>query len=393
MPHSHKHLFARTFKAAPERLHFAAHSHHYWPDVTRDAHLAAWDRAAELADTKWEWLFGEVIPEFQRHLARTLGLGDGPLADGSSFAFATSTHELVFRAFTSMELARPARVLTTDAEFHSFRRQIDRLAESGQAEVTSVAAEPFDTLAERFAAALRGGQWDFVLCSHVLFDSGFVFDAAPQLLAEAAATGALAICDGYHGFMAVPTDWSAVADRVFYTSGGYKYAMSGEGACFMHCPPGIAPRPLYTGWFAGFDALAAPGSDRVPYPEHGGRFLGSTLDPSGILRLNATFELLEREGLDVATIHAHVGRLQARFLDGVEAGEAGPLSIAELIPGRSLARGRFLTFRRTDAGELQARLQAARVLTDRRDDRLRFGFAIYHDDEDVDRLLASLRAL
>ena len=388
MTDSYKRLFARTFAAAPERLHFAAHSHHYWPDATRDAHLQAWDRAAELADTKWEWLFGEVIPEFQGHLARTLGL-----SDGSSFAFATSTHELVFRAFTSLELDRPARVLTTDAEFHSFRRQIDRLAEAGQAEVTSVAAEPFESLAERFAAALRGGEWDFVLASHVLFDSGLVFDAAPALLSEAAAAGALAICDGYHGFMAVPTDWSPYAHNVFYTSGGYKYAMSGEGCCFMHCPPGIAPRPPYTGWFAGFDALAEPGSSRVPYPAHGGRFLGATMDPSGILRQNATFALLEREGLDVATIHAHVGRLQEQLLDGVESGRAGPLSIDELIPTRGTARGRFLTFRRDDAGQLQAALQAANVLTDRRDDRLRFGFAIYHDPEDVERLLRALAEL
>jgi PAS domain S-box-containing protein len=37
----------------PQRLHFAAHSHHYWPDVARDTHTRAWDDAARLADDKW----------------------------------------------------------------------------------------------------------------------------------------------------------------------------------------------------------------------------------------------------------------------------------------------------------------------------------------------------
>ncbi len=51
------------------------------------------------------------------------------------------------------------------------------------------------------------------------------------------------VIDGYHGFMAVETDLSAVADRVFYVTGGYKYAMSGEGVGMLHAPPGYGPRP------------------------------------------------------------------------------------------------------------------------------------------------------
>ena len=50
----------------PERLHLAAHSHHLWPDVTRDAMLACWDDAARLLDHKWDRIFGEVLPESTR---------------------------------------------------------------------------------------------------------------------------------------------------------------------------------------------------------------------------------------------------------------------------------------------------------------------------------------
>ena len=61
------------------------------------------------------------------------------------------------------------------------------------------------------------------------------------------------VVDGYHGFMATPTDLSAVADRIFYVSGGYKYAMSGECCAFLHAPPGFGDRPRITGWFAEFE--------------------------------------------------------------------------------------------------------------------------------------------
>jgi selenocysteine lyase/cysteine desulfurase len=388
---SHKPLFSRALGADPDRLHFAAHSHHPWPDATRDAQLAAWDLAAERLDTKWDVVFGELYPACQRHVADVL-----ELPDPSTVAFAPNTHELVFRAFSSLPVDRRVRVLSTDAEFHSFRRQFRRLEEEDRVEWVRVKAEPFDSLTERFARAVRRGGWDLVYASHVLFDSGWIFEEAPALLAEAADAGALSILDGYHAFMATPRRFTPYADRVFYTSGGYKYAMSGEGCCFLHCPPGLVPRPVHTGWFAGFDALAGPTADHVPYPEHAGRFLGSTFDPTALFRWDAAMRALAEAGLDVATVHEHVRGIQRRFLNRLEAGEIPLLRADELIPRRHDAEGRerdrahFLTFRRKDAGELQARLLEVGIVTDSRDDRLRFGFGIYHDPEDVDRLVERL---
>jgi hypothetical protein len=45
-----KHLFSRSLAADPSRLHFAAHSHHLWPDSSYDGHMQAWEDAARLAD-------------------------------------------------------------------------------------------------------------------------------------------------------------------------------------------------------------------------------------------------------------------------------------------------------------------------------------------------------
>ena len=51
------------------------------------------------------------------------------------------------------------------------------------------------------------------------------------------------VIDGYHGFMAMPTMLESIQDRAFYVAGGYKYAMSGEGVCFLHSPPGYGLAP------------------------------------------------------------------------------------------------------------------------------------------------------
>ena len=104
---SHKSLFSRAIAAAPGRLHFAAHSHHLWPDASYDAHMAAWNDAAALADRKWEKIFGGMIPTAQREVASEL-----KLPDPNTIGFAPSTHELLVRIFSARGSAGPIEVLT-----------------------------------------------------------------------------------------------------------------------------------------------------------------------------------------------------------------------------------------------------------------------------------------
>jgi selenocysteine lyase/cysteine desulfurase len=164
--------------------------------------------------------------------------------------------------------------------------------------------------------------------------------------------------------------------------------MSGEGVCFLHCPPGYGARPANTGWFAGFGRLETGlGPEQVPYAADGFRFLGATFDPSGMYRFNAVMDLLEREDITVERIHQHVERLQTLFLDRLPAGIDG-LSRDRVVPSASWtgARGHFLTFESEQAGEIHDRLRQAGVVTDYRGHRLRLGFGLYHDEGDVDEL-------
>jgi kynureninase len=380
--------FTRFRSAVPERLHFAAHSHHFWPDVARDAHIKAWDDAARLADDKWDNVLNVVWRETRTAIARHLGL-----ADATTLVPAPNTHEFVNRLLSCCPVSRPARVLTTDGEFHSFRRQSERLAEDGLIVLRAVPAEPFATLARRLAAAAGEMAPDLVYVSQVLFSSGFALADLPGLVASLAAPDRLIVIDGYHGFLARPTDLAATADRAFYIAGGYKYAMAGEGACFMHCPPGIAPRPRNTGWFASFGNLATGGSG-VPYPADGWRFAGATFDPTALYRMRAVLAWLAAENIDAALIHAHAVALQEQFIEAMTERPVGPFAAERLVvPLGEPARGNFLTFEHPDAMQWYRRLHAAGIITDVRGTRLRLGFGLYHTAADVERLIARLRAL
>ncbi|MGZ9114382.1 MAG: kynureninase/PvdN C-terminal domain-containing protein [Brevundimonas sp.] len=383
---SRKDLFSRALSLDPERLHFAAHSHHLWPDASFDGQVQAWVEANRFADRKWDLIFGEVVPRAQAEVARELNL-----PDPNTVVFAPSTHDLLLRLVSGLE-RKPVRILSTDGEFHSFRRQGERWEEAGEALITRVPLEPFDTFNARFVAAARGGGFDLIVISQVFFRTGQVFGGIAELAALADPAGPWVVIDGYHGFMATPTDLGAAADRLFYLAGGYKYAMSGEGVCFLHAPDGYCPRPVITGWFAEFGDLSGPPGG-VQYRSDGGRFWGATFDVTPLYRFNAVREMLDEAGLGTADIAAHARGLMQRFQDAVGDGEAGKLSEAELINpvAGDAARARFLAFRHDRAAAWKARLLDAGVVTDVRDDVIRFGFSLYQDAADVERLIETCK--
>ena len=119
---------------------------------------------------------------------------------------------------------------------------------------------------------------------------------------------------------------------------------------------------------------------------------GPTFDPSGLYRFNAMMKWRHDVGLTTAKNRAHAHALQRLFVAGLS---GGPLSAQQLVvPLENPARGQFLTFRTPDANVISATPKLHRVVTDARDDRLRFGFGPYQDEADVAQLHARLgRAL
>jgi kynureninase len=384
--------FSRFLRAAPKRHHLAAHSHHFWPDVTFDAQQLCWTDAARLADQKWETVLGEVMPAVQRGIAAHLGL-----PDPATIAFAANTHELLLRILSCLPADRPIRILTSDGEFHSFARQIARLEEDGLVTVARVPCLPLPSFASRFLERARVFDGDLVFISQVFFDSGAVSLDPQRLIRAIAGADTFIVVDGYHGYLARPTDLSGVADRVFYLAGGYKYAMAGEGACFMHCPATYGARPRNTGWYASFGALSATGGGAVDFATDGRRFAGATFDPSGFYRMRAVLAWLAALGLDATQIHAHAQALGDHLLLRIEPHHLPGLTRDCLITPMSNGgeRGNFLAFLHPYSEENERRLMGADVVVDRRGDRLRLGFGCYHTvaaiDAAADRIIAALR--
>lgn len=381
----------------PGILHFAAHSHHPRPLVTLGATMQCWDDAAATLDSKWDHIFGSVVPEAQRNVAELLSY-DYP----SHIAFAPNTHELVARILSSFDPHKPLRILTTTSEFHSFTRQMNRLRERGNVSVTQVGVLPdYKSFPSRFVEEASQGEYDLIFFSHVFFDSGFRIkqNKLRKMVEEIAEkSDATIVIDGYHGFCAVPTILQGIQHRVFYLAGGYKYAQWGEGACFLAIPKGCTLRPENTGWFAEYGALSSDSAptDVTRYSDDGFRFWGSTFDPAGLYRLIAVTEWLREKNIDIQMIRTHVEKLQWRFLDLIDHYETTMINKQSLVIKSDLDRGNFLSFdlgSGDKAATFERALREHGVVVDSRGPYLRIGFGMYQSKKDVDGLIKRIRAV
>ncbi len=363
-----------------EDVLMTGHSHQAWPDVSRDAHLECWDDAARLADQKWGRIFGEIIPALQRRIARRIG-SDRP----TDLCFAQSTHELGYRLASCFP--ERSTVVTTDLEFHSLRRQLGRLGEEGAKIVRVEAGKP--GFSARFRAALAEERPAWAALSLVFFTHAEIAVELPEILAEAARLGVPILVDAYHAFNVVEIDCRDWPGEPFLVAGGYKYAEAGEGACFMLLPQGAARfRPKYTGWFADFEGLEAS-LNEVGYASGGGRFMGSTFDPSGLYRMLRVLEWMDELGLSTAVLRAQSLAQTALLLEAYDALGLAAQGVGLATP-RDARRAGFVAFTHPRAAELVTALAKLGVMADARREFLRFGPAPYTHSKELDRAMEAL---
>jgi selenocysteine lyase/cysteine desulfurase len=371
-----------------DRMLLSGHSHQAWPDVAREAVVAAFDDAARDVDGKWPRAFAvadAVRAGFRVWL-------DDPDAD---LALGASTHELVVRLLSALDLRARPRVVTTDGEFHTLRRQLGRAAEAGL-DVARVAVEPVQTLSERLAAEVDDAT-AAVFVSAVLFETSWVVDDLALVARAADRHGAELVVDAYHALGPVPFSVRALGlDAAWVVGGGYKYLQLGEGSCFLRVPPHAADRrPAITGWYAEFGALAERHEgEQVAYGAGGAaRFAGSTYDPTSHYRAERVFAFLAEHGLTPAflpTVYRHQVAHLAGAFDALDLPEAVVRRDRAVAPDRV---GGFLALRSPHAGALQAALAQRGVMTDSRGSYLRLGPAPYLSDAQLDAAVAALRSV
>jgi kynureninase len=370
-----------------ERLLLTGHSHQAWPDVGFAGQVEAWNDAAEHVDEKWE----RALAKAERVRQGFAGLLGAAAERQGVIALGQSTFELVTRFLSALPLRRRPRLVTTDGEFHTIRRLLDRLSEERALEVVKVSALPARDLAERLAAE-ADPRTAAVLVSSVLFANAHVVPGLGALAAACRRAGAELLVDAYHHLSVVPFSLEAEGlEEAFVTGGGYKYCQLGEGNCFLRVPPGRERlRPALTGWFSEFALLARPPAGRVPYGEGAARWAGATYDPTSHYRAARVFDFFAQQGLTPEALREvsrhQVGLLAAAF-DRLD------LDPALIARDRSVpleAVGGFLALHSPRAGELSRRLRERGVWTDFRGERLRLGPAPYVTDAQLGRAIEIL---
>jgi kynureninase len=367
-----------------ERLLLTGHSHQAWPDVALEGQIEAFEDATRLLDEKWERALVKA-DEVRAGFARLLG------CDARELALGASTHDVVVRFLSALDLRARRRIVTTDGEFHTIRRQLRRLAEAG-VEVAWVPSEPADTLAERLGARVDEGT-AAALVSSVLFESARIVPDLGALAATCSRHGTELLVDVYHALGVVPVSLPALGlGSAWIVGGGYKYLQLGEGNCFLRLPPHADRlRPLVTGWFAEFDALAdEPDAGPVPYGAGPARFAGATYDPTSHYRAARVFAFFAEHGLNADFLRAVYSHQLGLLATGFDS-----LGVPETLITRERSRplsdyGGFLALRAQRAPELQRALRERGVMSDSRGDFLRLGPAPYLSDSQLESAVAIL---
>ena len=353
-----------------ERILLTGHSHQAWPDVGFEAQQQAWLDTAEHVDDVWDLAFQK---------ANDVRLGFARLLDDTPehIALAQNTHELVVRFLSALPLRKRPQLVTTDGEFHTIRRQLDRLAEEGIS-VIKVPAMPATTLAERLAITVDD-RTAAVLVSAVLFANAHIVPNLKAVQDACERVGAELLVDAYHALNVVP--FSLVEERlqrVYVVGGGYKYCQLGPGNAFLRFPEICDLRPVVTGWFSEFTDLSrSPATGRVAYGTGPARFAGATYDFTSHYRAAAVFKFFQDQKLTPHKLR-ELNQHQMEILTGST---------------RNDAIGGFWAIPVSHAGRIQKALRKRTIWTDYRGDVLRLGPAPYTTDAQLREAIAVIRPL
>ncbi|MCL1125356.1 kynureninase [Shewanella surugensis] len=363
------------------RILLSGHSHQAWPNVAKQGLLASFDDAALHIDDKWQTAFKKAdrVKDFYLNL---LGEPNGEIT------LAASTHELILRFLSDLAQLkvkkphRPIKIITTDGEFHSMRRQLDRLQDIHFI-IEKVSVIPSKTLATRIIERLDKTT-DAVMLSAVFFSNSEVFNNIGQVAQAADSLSIPCLVDAYHALNVIPfnlNDWQL--NSAFVIGGGYKYCQAGEGNCFMRIPKNYHGSPLITGWFAEFESLDKQSSS-VGYSMGQAAFSGSTYDPASHYRAAAVFDFFADQALTDLTLQ-QINQVQVNTLyTGIQSINPNVLA----LPQHGIENNAgFLSLTTPQAQTWVAELAKHDILCDSRSNQLRLGPAPYVSNAQLDKTL------
>lgn len=321
----YKKYYSQLLTANPQIQNYLSHTHHYWPDVAIEATLQYQKDPAKDV---------EKVTSVQKLIAEVLNL-----SRPEKIIFSPDIHELVNKLMKGLEPKKTISVLTTDSEFYNFDFQVEK-----------VTTHPFDDFESRFIKKISDNHYDMIFLSQVFFNSGMVNKGFEKIVASVKDTNTIIVVDGFHGFMAIPTDLLEIEDRIFYIGG---FSQSGDGCVFM----------------------AGPTDSTL--------ISNSSMDFSSLYRLEAVLSLFKKDGVTVDKIHSYVQKLQNNFRNHLLEIDHHYLTEKNILSVDYNHHGDFLTFVLPSIEQvklLHDKLRERNIWTDFTGSRLRFGFGIYQND-------------
>ena len=367
------------------RLLFSGHSHQAWPDVAREGVLECYDDAASLIDGKWGKVFERV--DILRNYLR-----DWYQDPTGRYTPASSTHDLLIKWLSALDLQKGDEVITTGGEFYSIFRQSKALIDAG-IDVNFIDTVDYLTINERLYAAITPNT-KAVLVSRVFFEMGLQLLHLQNIAERCVAFGVPLLIDDYHGTNVVPTKiGSTIFEQTYWLIGGYKYLQWGEGNCFIRYPQDCELRPTLTGWFASFSTLQLPKSEYTIQFDDEMKFAGGTFDPVSVYRASKVVQFFKDHHLtkDVLTTlyRRRVTELRELFSDlGLPTEK---IRLASNEPEEH--RAGFMALYSKNAVKLQSELVENGVYTDARGYVLRFGAAPYTTTSQIEEAMNILKKI
>ena len=324
-----KKYYNRFLEANSSIQHYTSHAHHYCPDAVLEA-------LEHMDDGRFK-----KIPETQELIAGILNL-----SHPKQIVFSSGTHEFIGRLLSGFDTKKTISILSTDSELYRFHQE--------NVEVREISTHPFDDFEERFLKTISESHYDMVFLSQVFFNSGMVIKNLSKIIQSVKDPTTMIVIDGYHGFMAIPTDLKEIEERVFYIAGN---AQGGDGCCFMAMPNLSVNCPAQ---FSPLDRLS-----------------------DGLCRLHALLLLFKKNNITVEIIHEHIKKMQKNFRDHLLKIDHHYLCEKNILSVDYNHHGHFFAFALPSplhTQNLHDELRSHRIWTDYTASRLRFGFGPYQND-------------
>lgn len=206
-------------------------------------------------------------------------------------------------------LIRPGdHVVTTDLEHNSVLRPLYRLEKEQGVKLSFVPANEKGQVDYADFARLITPETRAVVCTHASNLTGNVLDIG-RIAAMAHEKGALCIVDASQSAGCLPVHMEEMGlDVVCFT--GHKGLMGPQGTGGLCIRPGVEIAPFKVG---GTGILSYSRTQPEAYPT---RLEAGTLNGHGIAGLHAALEFIEKTGLEA--IHGRESRLMRRFYLGVK---------------------------------------------------------------------------